>query len=405
MSNFRYKAARYEGEIVEGVIHAQDQAAALAQLQSQKLIPIQLQALAGGAIAQRTPLFNWGRVRHSDISAMTQQLAGLLQSGLPLDRALTLLHTITAAARLRRALGEVQQAVRAGSSLAEALQAQQGVFSPFYINLVRAGEAGGALDRVLGHLAGYLERRQWLREVLVSALIYPVILCVVALASILLLLTFVVPQFEQLFAGSDQLLPLSTRITIEGGRLVQNYYWVPLLALAVLVPAWRLALTRYADLRYRWQRLQLRLPLFGELLAKVHTARWCHMLATLLGNGIPMVQALKIVLDSQESELMRRSMQALAAQIAGGERFGRATEALSFLPPLARQMIQVGDETGELVAMLEKMAGWYDRDVEATLKRMMALLEPLMILVMGAIIAWVVISILMALLSINELAF
>ncbi|WP_207063483.1 type II secretion system F family protein [Motiliproteus sp. SC1-56] len=403
MPSFHYRATSYKGEVVQGTLTGVSVDDVAEQLQAQKLIPLQIgdgSKRAGLALGWRSQ-----KASLSEINTFTQEFATMLQAGLPLEKTLRLLATVNESGQVRAALEDTVERIRSGSTLGDAFAAQKGIFSPFYISLIRSGEASGALNTVLTHLAAYLERSKWLRDTLISALIYPVILASVALASVLLLLTFVVPQFEQLFEGMEQLLPLSTRITIAAGDWVRDYGWIAALAAAAgVVLGWH-ALKVSASFRYHCHRLVARLPMIGPLTVKVETARFCRMLSILLSNGVALLKALQIARDTQRSEVMRAGLAQVSTDVSQGRRLAEAISDQALFPPLAEQMIAVGEESGELENMLEKVANWYDSDIQSHLKRALSMLEPLLILVLGAVIAWVVISILLAMLSVNELAF
>lgn len=405
MPSFHYRATSFKGDVVQGTLTAASPSHVAEQLQAQQLIPLQIGDTNKGAA------FSFGRGwRHqkaslSEINAFTQEFATMLQAGLPLEKTLRLLAAVNESSQMRAALEDIVERIRSGSTLGDAFAAQKGLFSPFYISLIRSGEASGALNRVLAHLAVYLERSKWLRDTLISALIYPVILASVALASVLLLLTFVVPQFEQLFDGMEHLLPLSTRITIAAGDWVRDYAWVAAIIAAVAWVLWRHGMKISASFRYHCHRRVAKLPMVGPLIVKVETARFCRMLSILLSNGVPLLKALQIARETQRSEVMRESLAAISAEVSHGKRLAAAVSDQALFPTLAEQMIAVGEESGELEKMLEKVADWYDNDIQSNLKRVLSMLEPLLILVLGAVIAWVVISILLAMLSVNELAF
>ncbi|MEH6824731.1 MAG: type II secretion system F family protein [Motiliproteus sp.] len=405
MPEYNYKAAKLQGDIVQGVLAADTEAGVIEQLQAQQLVPIQILQQGSSSAPWLRLGSRFSRIPLAELNAFTQAFATLLQAGIPLEKTLGLLATINDNSKVRKALQQVLTQVRAGASLGDALSGQPGVFSPLYISLVRAGEASGALERVLAHLARYLERSKWLHDTLISALIYPVILACVALASVLLLLTFVVPQFEQLFEGVEHLLPLSTRITIAAGDWVVDYAWLVIATGGLTLIGWRYGMQASRGFRYRCHRQLWRLPLVGPLVAKVETARLCRMLGILLSSGVPLLKALVIVRDTQRSEVLRQGLEQVNGEVAQGQRLSAAVSRLQLLPALALNMLQVGEESGELEPMLEKVADWYDQDVEASLKRLLAMIEPLLILVLGGVIAWVVISILLAMLSVNELAF
>jgi general secretion pathway protein F len=300
-------------------------------------------------------------------------------------------------------LERVQEKVRGGSSLADALEAQ-GAFSRFYLNMIRAGEAGGALEVVLKRLTEFLERSQALRETVTSALIYPIILLSVSALSVIILLTFVVPQFQQLFADAGRALPLATQIVIAVGDGFRHYWWVGAMLIVLLVAILRQQLSQPVS-RARWDRWFLSLPLFGDFIAKVETARLSRTLGTLLGNGVSLLNALTIVRETLTNQVLATALGEVAEHVKTGRGLAEPLLEAGSFPKLAVQMIRVGEETGQLQEMLLQVADTYDGEVQTAVKRMLTLLEPALILGLGVIIAGIIMSILVAILSLNELAF
>jgi general secretion pathway protein F len=257
-----------------------------------------------------------GHSLDKSVTLLTQQLANLLHAGMPLDRALTILISVSEDEQSQTLLERVQEKVRGGSSLADALEAQ-GAFSRFYLNMIRAGEAGGALEVVLKRLTEFLERSQALRETVTSALIYPVILLSVSALSVIILLTFVVPQFQQLFADAGKALPLATQIVIAVGDGFRHYWWVGALLIVLLVAALRQQLRQPVS-RARWDRWFLNLPLFGDFIAKVETARLSRTLGTLLGNGVSLLNALTIVRETMTNQVLATALGEVAEHVKTG---------------------------------------------------------------------------------------
>ena len=327
-----------------------------------------------------------------------------LQAGVPLDRALGMLDETVTQPEFAAVVGDVQTRVRHGATLADALAEHQQLFSRFYVNLVRAGESGGALETVLVRLAEHLDQAKETREAIMAAMIYPVILMLVAVGAVMLLLTYVVPQFAELFNDVGEALPLPTRVVIAAGDFMQNQGWM--LALAVIGIAY---LLRYAwrrpTARRRIEAVLLRVPLLGELLVKADTARFARTLGTLLDNGVPLLNAAAIAREVVANRLMAERLAAVADKVKAGGRFSDELGEHDVLPRFAVQMIRVGEESGELAAMLSRVAEAYERGLRSALKRALALLEPALILTLGVVVAGIVLSILLAILGVNQLAF
>ncbi|HRX69570.1 MAG: type II secretion system F family protein [Candidatus Competibacteraceae bacterium] len=406
MPRYRYEAVDNTGEVLRDEIEAPTPEAAIERLRDQGLLPLSVnEAKSGflrGGLGQ--PLFSKRRaLSRKSIMLLTQQLASLLHAGMPLDRAFTILIGVADDEQARTLLERVQEKVRGGSSLADALEAQ-GAFSRFYLNMIRAGEAGGALEVVLKRLTEFLERSQALRETVTSALIYPMILLTVSALSVIILLTFVVPQFQRLFADAGKALPLATQIVIAVGDGFRHYWWAGALFIMLAVAAVRRQLNQ-PESRARWDRWLLRLPLVGDLIGKVETARLSRTLGTLLGNGVSLLNALTIVRETLSNQVMATALGEVAEHVKTGRGLAEPLQDAESFPKLAVQMIRVGEETGQLQEMLIQIADAYDGEVQTAVKRLLTLLEPAMILGLGVIIAGIIMSILVAILSLNELAF
>jgi general secretion pathway protein F len=406
MPRYRYEAVDASGEVVRDELDAATLDAAIARLRDQGLLPLTVNEAKSGFLRGGfgQPLFSKRRaLSRKTIALLTQQLASLLHAGMPLDRAMTILIGVTEDEQAKPVLERVQEKVRGGSSLADALEVQ-GVFSRFYLNMIRAGEAGGALDVVLKRLTEFLERSQALRETVTSALIYPIILLSVSALSVIILLTFVVPQFQRLFADAGKALPLATQIVIAVGDGFRYYWWVGAILLVLLSAVVRRQLSQ-PESRARWDDRFLRLPLFGDLIAKVETARLSRTLGTLLGNGVSMLNALTIVRETLSNQVLAGALGEVAEHVKTGRGLADPLLEAGRFPKLAVQMIRVGEETGQLQEMLLQVADTYDGEVQTAVKRMLTLLEPALILGLGVIIAGIIMSILVAILSLNDLAF
>ncbi|HXH03634.1 MAG TPA: type II secretion system inner membrane protein GspF [Candidatus Competibacteraceae bacterium] len=405
MPLFRYQAVDAAGEVQYGEMDAPSQAALIDRLRDQGLLPLAAEETRPGQISAGSALAALRRRRVSTkaVALFTQQLANLLGAGLPLDRALSVLIGVAEDEPVAKLLARIQDKVRGGASLADAMEAQHGVFSRLYLNMIRAGEAGGSLELVLERLSDFMERSQALKESVTSALVYPIILLCVAAVSVIVLLTWVVPQFEELFADAGKALPLSTQIVIAAGEALRGYWWAGAGAVFLLV-VWFQRQLAHPDSRYRWDALFLRLPLFGELVAKVEMARFSRTLGTLLGNGVAMLAALAIVKETLTNQVMAQAVASLSENLKAGQGLAEPLMETGVFPRMAVHMIRVGEETGRLETMLVRVADTYDREVQATVKRLLALLEPVLILGLGVVIAGIIMSILVAIMGLNDLA-
>ena len=407
MPFFQYKAVSPAGEVQEGVLEASSTTAAVSRLQSMGLIPIRAQEAssvkaAPGAPAAPSYFARRRGITQSDIGVMTRELATLLRAGLPLDRALELLITLAPSLPVAVMLQGIRDEVRGGKALSQALDARRDVFSRFYVNIVRAGEAGGALGTVLQRLADTMERTKELRDSVRSALIYPTILVFVAVASVMVLLIYVVPQFQSTFAQAGKALPIPTQIVIVAGTFLRNWWWAVLPAAGLLVLAFRRRGRIPSVRRLRDARL-LRMPLVGDLIAKVEVARFARTLATLLANGVTLLAGLSIVKETMGNVVLSNALDGVTAKLREGKGFGRPLAETELFPRLATQMILVGEESGRLEEMLARVADVYDREVATAIKRFLAVLEPVLILGLAVMVGGIVFSILLGVMGMSEL--
>ena len=410
MPFFKYKAVSSGGEVQEGVLEAASTSAAVARVQAMGLIPIRAEeaGAAGGAAPAaaraRGPLFQRRNVTQSDIGVMSRELATLLRAGLPLDRSFEILINLSDKPRMAELLATIRNEVRGGSSLSKALDAQKGAFSRFYVNMIRAGEAGGSLPTVMLRLAEYMERAKALRDNVSASLTYPAFLAVISVAAVAVLLGLVVPRFKPIFAGAGKAVPAMTQVVLWMGDAMRNYWWMILIAIAVL--AWLGARQlRDPDVRYRMDRWLVTAPVVGSLFARVEMARFSRTLGTLLTNGVTLVAALNIVRETMGNAWLAEAIGGVARELKEGRGLGRPMMETGRFPMLAVHMIQVGEETGRLDDMLMQVAETYDREVEVAIARMLALLQPTMIVLMAGIIGFIIFAIMSAMLSVYDLPF
>ena len=411
MPLYRYKAVAPGGAVSVGELDAANESEILDRLRDQGLMPMLVAPAtrAGGDAAPsrgaREPRRRWfeaKRITREQLLAFTRELATLLRAGQPLDRALETLIGLAATPFAATFLQGIRDEVRGGKALSQALDARREVFSRFYVNIVRAGEAGGALASVLTRLADTMERNKELRETVKSALIYPVILIGVAITSVMILLVYVVPQFQQTFSQAGKALPLPTEVVIFAGTFLKKWWWA-LVAFVVLAVLWlrrKLAEPRF---RGRFDARVLTLPLIGDLVAKVEVARFSRTLATLLGNGVTLLAGLSIVKETMGNAVLGDSLEGVTARLREGKGFGRPLVDTGLWPRLATQMILVGEESGRLEEMLGRVADVYDREVQVSIKRFLAILEPALILGLAVLIGGIVFSILLGVMGMSEL--
>jgi general secretion pathway protein F len=409
MPLYSYRAVTPAGDVSSGELEAANESEIVDRLRDQGLMPMQI-AQSIGAVAAgeraakpaRASLFAPRRVTRDNVLGLTRELATLLRAGLPLDRALELLITLAPSLPVAVMLQGIRDEVRGGKSLSQALDARREVFSRFYVNIVRAGEAGGALGTVLARMAETMERTKELRESVRSALIYPTILVFVAVASVMVLLVFVVPQFQTTFAQAGKALPIPTQIVIVAGTFLRNWWWA-LIPAAVLAVIWFRRRGRTPAVRRLRDTRMLRMPLVGDLIAKVEIARFARTLSTLLANGVTLLAGLTIVKETMGNVVLSSGFDGVIAKLREGKGFGRPMAETGLYPRLATQMILVGEESGRLEEMLTRVADVYDREVATAIKRFLAVLEPVLILGLAVMVGGIVFSILLGVMGMSEL--
>ncbi|MEP7183104.1 MAG: type II secretion system F family protein [Betaproteobacteria bacterium] len=415
MPVFRYKAVDTAGDVSVGELEAANESEIVDRLRDQGLMPMQVGPAAAGAgsapagaggrgagAGLRSRWFTPKKVTRDHLMAITRELATLLRAGLPLDRALEILIGLAPTPPVAGLLQQIRDDVRGGKALSQALDVRRDVFDRFYVNIVRAGEAGGALGVVLTRLADTMERNKELRETVKAALIYPTILIGVAATSVMVLLIYVVPQFEQTFSQAGKALPLPTQIVVVVGTFMRHWWWAVLAAI-VLGIGWARRRLRRPEVRLRWDARLIRWPLVGDLAVKVEVARLARTLATLLANGVTLLAGLAIVKETLGNRVLAGSLDGVIARLREGKGFGRPLAETNLYPKLATQMILVGEESGRLEEMLTRVAEVYDREVAMAIKRFLAVLEPVMILGLAVLIGGIVFSILLGVMGMSEL--
>ena len=395
MALFRYKALDARGEMLDGQMEAADGAEVARRLQEQGHLPVETRPAGegGGARGAWRALLKPKPFAGDRLVQFTQQLATLLGAGQPLDRALTILLELPEDEATRRIVADIRDAVRGGSPLSSALERQHGAFGRLYVNMVRAGEAGGSLHETLSRLAEYLERSRALRGRVVNALIYPAILLVMVSLSLLFLLGFVVPQFAAMYDSLDAPLPWFSRIVLGIGMFVRDW-WIVLLAVPVLALLWIDRRLRDAAFRARFDAWLLERKFAGPLVAKLETARLARTLGTLLRNGVPLLSALGIGRNVLGNRALAADVDAAIEQVRNGVGLAAALGRGKRFPRLALQMVQVGEESGALDAMLLKAADAFERETSLALDRMLAALVPVVTLALAAIVGVVIMAVL-----------
>jgi len=405
MPVYEYTALDSTGKRLHGIVDADSPRVARQKLRKSGVFPVKIDKTAA---PRETPAgaSTWIRLRtriaSGELSVMTRQLATLLAAGIHLVGALDAVISQLGNSRLERIMAQVNDAVKEGNSLAQALSQHPGVFSPVYVNMVQAGEASGSLDVVLERLADFSEHAEALKGRLRAALAYPIFMLITGFLILLFLLTYIIPDIAGIFSEMDRVLPLATRILMAAGGFLRNFWWVLLLALLAGALAWRHVGKSSAG-RYLLDRLKLRLPIIGSLNRNLAVARFGRALGGLLQGGVSLIQALSIVRNAVNNVLFCESIDAAIVEIEAGRSLASNLSANPWFSPIAVQMISVGEQSGNLDRMLNKMADITEREVESRITALMSLLEPAMILVMGIVVGFIVVSILLPLFEMNQL--
>ncbi|HYB98072.1 MAG TPA: type II secretion system F family protein [Candidatus Limnocylindrales bacterium] len=414
MAAYAYKASTREGRIVEGLMEASGEAAVVASLRGQGFIPLAVREGTTAAAASSRGFslpdlasmsLPWRRakkVKGRDLMIFTGELATLLKAGLPLDRSLASLSALSENPTLKAVVSQVLARVQEGRSLSQALGEHPAVFPPLYVNMIRAGEAGGIVEGVLERLADYLERSEKTREQIKSAMVYPIILIVTAGGAIAILLTVVMPRFAAIFADLGTAMPASTQAVMAISEFVKSYWWLLVLS---CMGVWY-GIRRYVDTpagRERYDRLALSAPVFGDLVSKLQVARFARTLGTMLRGGVPLIQSLDIVRSIVPNVIISRALAAVQRDVSEGKGLSGPLERTGVFPPLALQMVGVGEETGRLDEMLIVVSDHYDREVTNAVARVMTLIGPVILIFMAVVIGVIVWAMMSAVFSVNQM--
>jgi len=394
---FSYRATKLDGSVLEGVIEATDEKSAIEKLKNTGFIPLKI-ASPKADIKKKISL----RSSKADLLTFTTELSALLNAGLPLDRSLNILSEISDSKEMKNVIQGILKAIREGSSFSDSLQKYPKLFPRLYTNMIRAGEAGGVLDAILDKLNEFLETSKALKDHVLSVMIYPIMLIVTSGLSIIILLTYVLPKFSVIFAELGGALPLPTQILLSVSNILKAYWWI---FGAVILVSWLIfkGYVKSEKGRYQWDSLKLKL--LRDVITKLETARFCRTLGTLLKSGVPLLQAMNNAKDVIGNQVIASSIDSVSAGAKEGKGIAVPLTGTNVFPQLALSMIQVGEETGQLDEMLIKVANTYEKSLSIAIKRFVSLLEPAMILFMGLLIGFIIVSMLMAIFSITELPF
>ncbi len=393
---YTYQACDVEGKIVDGQLNAESEQEVVATLQSKQLIPIKIEQQA-----ESRALFMRQSVSNRDVIDFTNGLCTLIEARVPLDRALGLLEGITEKRVVQELIEDLRRDVKEGKSLADALQVRPEVFSRMYVNMVHAGEEGGILEQLLPKLADFLAAADAAKRTILSSLIYPIILAVVGFLSVILLMVFVVPSFATLFEDMGSSIPTSAAFLLGLSAWLKTYGWTLLFIPFIFWSAWR-QLDTTPERRLQRDEMMLSMPMFGQLILQAESSRFCRTLGALLGAGIPLLKGLHIVRGVMENQALANSLAKIEEAVRGGVSLGKALINDGHFPVLLAQLVIVGEESGRTGAILDKLAETFDTYVKQQTSKLVALLEPLLILVLGVVVGAIVVTMLSAIFSINE---
>ncbi len=394
---FAYKAKESSGKLVEGLVEAADQKAALARLRGQRLTVVEINQKA-----KRDKFFK-AKIKNNDIVIFSRQLSTLISAGVPIVQGLNILEAQAESPAFKAVVTVLRTDIEAGLSIADAMRKHPQAFNELYVSMIRAGEVGGILDTILERLSAYLESSEALKAKVKSAMMYPTVVGGVAFCITIFLILFVIPVFKGIFAGFGAELPFPTRVLIGLSDLLRHY--IIYLLIAGGAAGWGIKKYIQTDKgQEKIDRLSLNLPVVGILLKKVAIAKFTRTLGTLIKSGVPILQGLETVAKTAGNKVIERAIYSSRDSIKEGGRIADPLKKANIFPPMVIQMIGVGEETGGLDNMLNKIADFYDQEVDTAVKGLTSMIEPLIMVIMGFVIGAIVIAMFMPMFSMGELA-
>jgi general secretion pathway protein F len=398
---YHFRAVANDGKVRTGTLTAENDRQAAQELRRQGLIPVYVGLEQNSGFELKLPGFNRGKRR--DVLFFTQELSTLLNAGVPLDRALSITAQLTERGSFRSLVLDVIRLLKGGKPLADSLAAHPSHFSELYVNMVRAGEASGALAQIFERLSEFERTRDDLRSYIVSSLVYPGLLTLVGIASIFILLEFVVPRFAQIFSDPRITIPAPTLMLLTASRYLQQY-WLPSLVVLAAAILFFMTYVRTPSGALWWDAFRLRTPVLGDALRKAETARFARAMGTLVSASVPLVQSIGIARGILNNRRIANSLERVVQGVKRGEGISGPLSKAGEFPPLASHLLSVGEETGHLDAMFNRMAEIYETETRTAIRRFTSLFEPLIILVMGLMIGTLILSLMLAIASINDIA-
>jgi general secretion pathway protein F len=406
MPVYEYTALDVRGKSITGIIDTESALTARQKLRSSKIYPVSIKEVYADTSKKDGTGFgflrSFSRVKPSEVALMTRQLATLINAGFPLVTAIATLIPQCKTQAFKTTLSQIKDSIEEGQSFAESLAIYPDAFSSIYINMVRAGESSGTLEIVLERLADITEKQQALNNRIKSAMAYPIIMSVIGTMVLIFLLTFVVPNITSMFADMDQELPTITIILITISDILKHYWWIILIGMAGLIFLFR-SIKKTEKGRYMLDRTALFAPVIGQLNIKLAVARFARTLGSLLENGVSMLTALEIVKNIVGNVIISDTINYAAKEVEKGNGLGNSLGASEVFPHLSIQMVQVGEQSGELENMLNKIADVYENEVDLTVNSMTSMMEPIIIVVMAVVIGFIVLSIMLPIMKIPTL--
>ena len=408
MAIFAYEALDNQGQVVRGEVEAASNEEAIVKIRNKSYFPTNVkekaakrQRAGSARSGKKKKALAFGKVKAKALATFTRQLSTLQDAGLPIVRSLKILEEQQKPGVLKNQLGDVAEDVEGGSTLSEALAKHPKTFDKLYVNMVRAGEAGGVLDAILERLAAFMEKSQRLKKQVISALIYPAAVITVAGCILAAIMVFVIPKFEDMFRDMRMTLPPLTQMLITFSSAVKSYwYLLPLVPFTVFVAMKLVAANKTG--RYIIDKIKLKIPLFGIIISKSTISRFARTLGTLITSGVPILEALSIVKEATGNAVFENAIGRVHDSIREGENIAGPLAQTKIVDAMVLNMVDVGEETGELDKMLIKVADTYDEDVDALVSGMMSLIEPLLIVGLGGAVAFIVISLFLPLISLMQ---
>ncbi len=403
MSKFSYRALGSDGQPREGTIEAASQMLAVQQLQKNGLTVLRMEEGAGALAATDAKALFASRISGQHLVEFAGESSALLDAKIPLENVLKTQADLCAHTRFKEVLSDVWKRVNGGSSFADALAQHPKVFERFFVNMVRGGEASGSLELIMQRVAGLLEHRAQMRSKIVGAMIYPALLIVMGIAVIFVMMLFVVPRMTELFGGTGQLMPAATRLIIDMSNFTREYWWIYPLVIAAVFALYKSA-TRSEEGKAAFGRRLLNTPLLGTLVGQAETSRFCRMLGALLDGQVPILQAISIAGSTLGNAALRSLMREVVDEVQAGRPMGPLLSKRTEFPPLAARMITMGEESGELHVMLSKVADRYEEKVSSTTDRLVSVIEPVFIIVMGLIVGFIVVGMMQGIMAMSTSA-